>query len=149
MEKLPLPADFKDFLRLLNSAEVEYLLVGGYAVGHYGYPRTTGDMDIWVAATPENAEKLVSVLCKFGFTPASVRAEMFSTPGQIIRMGVQPLCIDIITAASGVDFNECFPRRSMQSLDGVVANIIHLEDLKQNKKASGRPKDLNDLDNLP
>lgn len=149
MEKLPLPADFKDFLSLLNSAKVEYLLVGGYAVGHYGYPRTTGDMDIWVAATPENAEKLVNVLCQFGFSPTSLRAEMFSTPGQIIRMGVPPLCIDIITAASGVDFNECFPRRSMQSLDGVVTNIIHLEDLKQNKKASGRPKDLNDLENLP
>jgi hypothetical protein len=91
MEKLPLPADFKDFLRLLNSAKVEYLLVGGYAVGHYGYPRTTGDLDIWVPATSSNAKKIADVLCQFGFSADSVNAEMFSRPGQIVRMGIPPI----------------------------------------------------------
>lgn len=149
MEKLPLPADFRDFLQLLNSAQVEYLLVGGYAVGYYGYPRTTGDMDVWVAATPDNATKLVGVLCQFGFSPESVNVEMFTTPGQIIRMGVPPVCIDILTKASGVDFDDCYSRRNTQSIDGVCTNIIPFDDLKRNKKASGRAKDLDDLQNLP
>jgi predicted nucleotidyltransferase len=149
MEKLPLPADFKDFLRLLNSAKVEYLLVGGYAVGHYGYPRTTGDLDIWVAATPSNANKVADVLRQFGFAADSVNAEMFSSPGQVVRMGIPPIRIDVITSASGVDFNQCFVRRNEVIIDGVETNMIHFEDLKSNKKASGRTKDINDLENLP
>lgn len=149
MEKLPLPADFKDFLQLLNSAKVEYLLVGGYAVGHYGYPRTTGDMDIWIAATPSNAEKVVQVLRQFGFSAASVKLDMFSTPDQIVRLGIPPICIDVITGASGIEFAECYARRNVRPIDGIEINIIHPDDLKQNKKASGRPKDLNDLENLP
>ena len=149
MEKLPLPADFKDFLRLLNSAEVEYLLVGGYAVGHYGYPRATGDMDIWVAASASNAEKVAEVLRKFGFSAATVKPEMFSKPDQIVRMGVPPVCIDVITSATGVDFTDCYARRNVRIIDGIRVNIIHPDDLKRNKKASGRTKDLNDLENLP
>lgn len=149
MEKLPLPPDFKDFLRLLNSEKVEYLLVGGYAVGHYGYPRTTGDMDVWVAASSTNAEKLARVLRKFGFSSESVRPEMFSKPEQIVRMGLPPICIDIITSASGVDFADCYTRRNSQIMDGIEVNLIHPDDLKRNKKASGRLKDLNDLENLP
>ena len=104
MEKLPLPPDFKDFLQLLHSEQVEYLLVGGYAVAHYGYPRATGDLDIWIAASESNAEKVATVLQKFGFSAASVTAEMFNKPDQIVRMGVPPICIDVITSASGVEF---------------------------------------------
>jgi hypothetical protein len=149
MEKLPLPPDFKDFLQLLRSEQVEYLLVGGYAVAHYGYPRTTGDLDIWIATNPGNAEKLVTVLQKFGFSAASVSAEMFNQPEQVVRMGVPPICIDVITSASGVEFGACYARRNRQVIDNVDVTIIHPDDLKQNKKASGRPKDLNDLENLP
>ena len=149
MEKLPLPADFKDFLQLLNSAKVEYLLVGGYAVGHYGYPRTTGDMDIWVAANPSNASKVASVLRQFGFATESIDSAKFSTPDQVVRMGIPPICIDVITSASGVEFDRCYARRFATKIDGVEVSIIHIEDLKQNKKASGRTKDLNDLENLP
>jgi hypothetical protein len=149
MEKLQLPPDFKDFLRLLNSERVEYLLVGGYAVGHYGYPRATGDMDIWIAANAGNARKVAEVLRKFGFSPATIKPEMFSKPEQIIRMGVSPICIDLITSASGVDFADCYARRKVHLIDSIEVNVIHLDDLKQNKKASGRSKDLNDLENLP
>jgi len=149
MEKLPLPPDFKDFLRLLNSERVEYLLVGGYAVGHYGYPRATGDMDIWIAAGSDNASKVIEVLRKFGFAAETVKPEMFSKPDQIVRMGVPPICIDIITSASGVEFTDCFSRRNLRIIDGVEVNVIHPDDLKQNKKASGRAKDLDDLENLP
>ena len=149
MEKLPLPPDFKDFLQLLNSEGVEYLLVGGYAVGNYGYPRATGDLDIWIAANTVNAAKVAQVLLHFGFSAESVNPDMFSKPDQIVRMGVPPVCIDVITSASGVDFSECYARRNVRMIDGVEVNIIHPDDLKRNKRASGRNKDLNDLENLP
>jgi hypothetical protein len=149
MEKLPLPPDFKDFLQLLNSEKVEYLLLGGYAVGHYGYPRATGDLDIWIAANPGNAARVAETLWKSGFSTSTVRPEMFSKPDQIIRMGVPPICIDIITSASGVEFASCFSNRNVHSIDGVEVNIIHPDDLKRNKLATGRAKDLNDLENLP
>lgn len=149
MEKLPLPPDFKDFLRLLHSEGVEYLLVGGYAVGNYGYPRATGDLDIWIAANNVNAAKVAQVLLQFGFSAQSVNADMFSKPDQIVRMGVPPVCIDVITSASGVEFSECYVRRNIRMIDGVEVSIIHPDDLKRNKRASGRNKDLNDLENLP
>jgi hypothetical protein len=149
MDKLPLPPDFKDFLQLLNSAEVEYLLVGGYAVGLHGYPRTTGDMDVWIAANSTNAEKVAGVLVDFGFSVQTVKAAMFTAPNQIVRMGVPPVAIDVITSASGVDFAACYARRRTQSIDGIEVPVLHLDDLKANKKASGRPKDLDDLENLP
>jgi hypothetical protein len=149
METLRLPPDFKDFLQLLNSKGVEYLLVGGYAVGYYGYPRATGDMDIWIAVSARNAEMAAEVLREFGFAAATVKPEMFYTPGRVVRMGVPPICIDVLTSASGVDFDDCYTRRNLQILDGVEVTIIDVNDLKRNKKASGRPKDLNDLENLP
>lgn len=101
-----LPTDFKEFLQLLNSHRVEYLLIGGYAVGFYGYPRATADMDIWISATPHNAEKLMVVFAAFGFNEVS--AEMFLKENQIIRMGVPPLRIEVLTSISGVSFTGCF-----------------------------------------
>ena len=149
MDKLRLPPDFKEFLQLLNLEKVEYLLVGGLAVGVYGYPRATGDMDIWVAATPDNAEKLARVMVAFGFSAATIQAETFERPEQVIRMGVPPICIDLITSATGVHFIECYARRIPTTIDGIVISVIHADDLKANKKASGRAKDINDLENLP
>ncbi|MEX2317949.1 MAG: nucleotidyltransferase [Pirellulales bacterium] len=149
MDKLRLPPDFKEFLQLLNSEKVEYLLVGGLAVGIYGYPRATGDMDLWVAATSANAAKLARVMMAFGFSAATIGAENFDRPNQIIRMGVPPVCIDLITTATGVDFAECYVRRQSMTIDGVDVSVIHADDLKANKKASGRAKDMNDLENLP
>ena len=125
MEKLPLPPDFKDFLRLLHSEKVEYLLLGGYAVGLYGYPRTTGDLDVWIAAGDDDAAKVVEVLRKFGFSANTVKPELFNRPDQIFRMGVPPMSIDIITVASGVTFAECYARRNVQTIDGVEVNLIH------------------------
>jgi hypothetical protein len=149
MEKLPLPPDFKDFLQLLNSEHVEYLLVGGYAVGYYGYPRATGDLDIWIAVSDSNAAKIVEVLRKFGFSAATIKPEFFTKPDEVFRMGLPPVSIDVITSASGVNFAKCYARRNVQTLDGVEVKLIHLDDLKQNKKSSGRPKDIDDVDNLP
>jgi hypothetical protein len=93
-----LPPDFKEFLQLLNSNNIEYLLIGGYAVGYYGYPRATADMDIWVNATRQNAERLVEVFGAFGFNEVS--SDMFLRKSQVIRMGVPPLRIEILTSIS-------------------------------------------------
>ena len=143
-----LPPDFKEFLRLLISHRVEYLLIGGYAVGYHGYPRATGDMDIWVNPTPENAARIVESLVAFGFSPSTVSADLFVKPHQIVRMGVPPLRIELLTTLSGVEFWGCYERRRTDVLDGVQVSVISLEDLKVNKKAAGRLKDLADLENL-
>ena len=142
-----LPRDFKEFLQLLNSHRVEYLMIGGYAVGFYGYPRATADMDVWVNANSENAKKLVEVLKEFGF--GEVEADVFQKEKQIIRMGTPPLRIELLTSISGVRFGECYGRRSNAEVDGVEVSLIGLEDLKMNKAASGRYKDMDDLEHLP
>jgi predicted nucleotidyltransferase len=149
MATIRLPNDFKDFLKLLNANRVEYLLIGGYAVGYHGYPRATGDMDIWVAVNPENAAKTVVALKEFGFDVPELSAELFLRQNQIVRMGVPPMRIELTTTISGVNFEECYAARVVAELDGVKVNLIHLRHLKINKKAAGRHKDLNDLENLP
>jgi predicted nucleotidyltransferase len=148
MATIQLPPDFKEFLRLLNSHQVEYLLIGGYAVGYYGYPRATADMDIWIATQPENAAKVVEVLQEFGFGVEDLTPDLFLKAEQIIRMGVPPVRVELLTTISGVSFEECYAARQIDILDGVEVALISLEHLKINKKASGRYKDLNDLENL-
>jgi len=144
-----LPPDFKDFLKLLNSKQVEYLLIGGYAVGYYGYSRATADMDIWVSIHRRNAEKMVEVLREFGFGVEGLSAELFLKENNVIRMGVPPLRIEILTTISGVGFEECYKERTIDTLDEVGVNLISLKHLRANKKASGRLKDLTDLEYLP
>jgi predicted nucleotidyltransferase len=149
MAMIHLPPDFKELLKLFNEQQIEYLLIGGYAVGYYGYPRATADMDLWVAVYPKNAEKIVAVLKQFGFDIPELSRELFLKGDQIVRMGLPPIRIEIVTTISGVTFPECFAERVVANLDGIEVNIISLKQLKINKKASGRHKDLNDLDNLP
>jgi len=149
MAKIKLHPDFKDFLKLLNSNGVKYLLVGGYAVGYYGYPRATGDMDIWIAVNAENAAKAASALREFGMPQDEVTDSLFLEKDKIIRMGVPPLRIEVITGASGVDFEECFSRRVLVKISEIEINFISFNDLKRNKKACGRHKDLDDLEHLP
>jgi predicted nucleotidyltransferase len=142
-----LPPDFKEFLQLLNSNNVEYLLIGGYAVGYYGYPRATADMDIWINATLQNAERLVAAFGEFGFNKVST--DMFLRESQVIRMGLPPLRIEVLTSISGVSFSECYSERAVVEIDEIKVNLISLDHLKANKKASGRFKDLDDLEHLP
>jgi hypothetical protein len=149
MATIHLPPDFKDFLQLLNSHQVEYLLIGGYAVGYHGYPRATGDMDIWIAIHPQNAEKVVAALREFGFDLPELQVELFLEEKRVIRMGTPPLKIDITTSISGVSFAECYAERIVETFDGIPVNVINLNHLKTNKKASGRLQDLTDLQNLP
>ena len=144
-----LPPDFKEFLKLLNDHDVEYLLIGGYAVGYHGYPRATANMDIWIAMTPVNADRIVKVLKEFGFDLPELSIDLFLKEWQIIRLGVPPVRIEIATMISGVNFSECYDERVLDVLDGVKVNLISLKHLKMNKKAAGRHQDLSDLENLP
>ena len=146
---IELPKDFREFLRLLSAHGVEYLLIGGYAVGYHGYPRATNDLDIWIALSRENAERAAAVLRAFGFGTPELTPDLLLERKRVIRMGVSPLRIEILNTISGVDFAECFARRVTDELDGVPVDLIGLDDLKKNKKAAGRFKDLNDLENLP
>ncbi len=149
MATIHLPPDFKEFLQLLNTHQVEYLLIGGYAVGYYGYPRATVDMDVWIAMSPDNAGKIVNVLREFGFDLPELSDDLFLQENKVIRMGVPPMRLEILTTISGVDFSTCYASRNIDEIDGVELSLINLQHLKQNKKASGRHKDLNDLENLP
>ena len=143
-----LPKDFSEFLRLLNSKQIEYLLIGGWAVGYYGYPRATGDMDIWISTKKENADKVIQAFKEFGFDVPDLSSELFTKENQITRIGVPPLRIEILTTISGVTFDECFPNRKVASIDNIKINLISLEDLKKNKAASKRHRDLDDLEKL-
>jgi len=117
-----LPPDFKEFLRLLNSHRVDYLLVGGYTVGYHGYPRPTGDMDIWIAVSSQNAMRVTGALVEFGFKADDVPVSLFTEPGRIVRMGVPPMRLEIVTTISGVDFASCYARRTTAAVDGVSIN---------------------------
>jgi predicted nucleotidyltransferase len=149
MAKIELHPDFRDFLKLLNSQGVEYLLVGGYAVGYHGYPRSTGDMDIWIAVDETNAEKTAGALREFGMPENEVDKNLFLGKDHIIRMGVPPVRIEVITGASGVNFRDCYLKKTVADVDGIPVNFISLDDLKVNKMAAGRHKDLEDLQHLP
>jgi hypothetical protein len=147
--EIELPADFKEFLRLLNEKAVRYLLIGSYAVGYHGYPRATNDMDIWIAIDPGNASRVTEALREFGFDVPELSPDLFLEKDRIVRMGNPPMRIEITTSISGVEFEECYASRVVDTLDEVKVNIIDLLHLKINKKAAGRLKDLADLENLP
>ncbi len=143
-----LDKDFREFVELLNSTSVEYLLVGGYALAAHGHPRYTGDIDFWVKPTPANATRLMSVLTQFGFGNVGLSASDFLKPDAVVQLGYPPARIDLLTAIDGVSFDECYPRRRHVTLAGVELTLIDVDDLRANKRAAGRPKDLADLDSL-
>ncbi len=141
--------DFREFLRLLNVQGVDYLLVGGYAVGLHGYPRATIDLDVWIRPAEDNAERVVAAVRTFGFDLAEVTPALFLSPRALVRFGVPPFRIELMTTIDGVDYEACRARAVEFDLDGLLVPVISLDDLKTNKRAAGRHKDLADLDNLP
>ena len=143
-----LPRDFKEFLQLLNSKKIEYLVIGGYAVAFHGHPRATGDIDIWISISEDNAHKVVEALKEFGFDTPELQDTLFLEKNKNIRMGNPPLRIEILTSIDGVEFSECYKNKKTASIDTVEINFISLPDLKKNKKASGRLQDLADIENL-
>jgi predicted nucleotidyltransferase len=144
-----LPPEFREFLASLNSNGVEYLLLGGYSVIYYGYVRSTGDIDFWIKVSRKNAARVSKALVDYGFDPANVSPRLFLRKKKVLRTGNPPFRIDILTDVSGLEFDECYARRTVAEIDGISVNIIGLKDLKKNKRASGRLKDLDDLENLP
>jgi predicted nucleotidyltransferase len=140
--------DFKEFIQSLNDNGVRYLVIGGYAVAFHGHPRYTKDMDVWVGMDAENATNIVKALVQFGFASLGLQASDFTAPDQIIQLGYPPNRIDVITTASGVDFDACYASRVQEEIDGIQVNFIDLESLKRNKKAVGRHQDLADIESL-
>ena len=141
--------DFKEFIQLLNDNQVKYLIIGGYAVAIHGHPRYTKDIDIWIEMSPENSQKLMTALTQFGFGSLGLTPEDFQFPDQIIQLGYPPNRIDLITTPDGIDFETCYQAKIEVIINNIIVNFIDLENLRKNKKASGRLQDLADLENLP
>jgi len=149
MDTIQLPTELREFLELLNEHQVENMLIGGYAVGYHGFPHATADMDIWVATNEANAAKIIAALEAFGFAGTGITPVLFLGPDKITQIGNPPLRIEILTTISGLEFAEAYAKRIVDVIDGVPVSFISSDDLKINKRASGRTKDLADLDNLP
>ncbi len=141
-------ADYIDMLKCLNKADVDYILVGGWAVNMYGYIRATVDLDIWVLADAGNAKKVYTAVAEFGAPVSEVKPEEFAEYGMIFQIGVAPCRVDIISKISGVSYADAVTRAVPKTIDGIPVRIISLEDLIANKKASGRAKDLADVEVL-
>jgi len=149
MAKRELTPEFREFLACLNRAGVEYLLVGGYAVNHYGYHRFTEDIDFWIAVSDANFDRLLAAIREFFGEDLAGLDQQFLQNNDALFFGGVPNKIEVFKHCSGVEFSEAYPRRVETTIDGVPVKLICLGDLKANKRASARHKDLADLDNLP
>ena len=141
-------ADYIDMIKCLNKAGVDYILVGGWAVNMYGYIRATVDLDVWILADADNAKKVYSAVAEFGAPVSEMKPEEFAEYGMIFQIGVAPCRVDIISKISGVSYADAVTRAVPKTIDGIPVRIISLEDLIANKKASGRAKDLADVEVL-
>lgn len=143
-----LSLDFKEFIQSLNGSDVRYLVIGGYAVAVHGHPRYTKDLDVWLDATADNAARVVNALNAFGFGSLKLSASDFLEEGQVIQLGYPPNRIDLLTSADGVEFGVCYENRLIVQIEGVDVAFIGLENLRQNKRSTGRAQDLADLESL-
>jgi hypothetical protein len=141
--------DWREFIELLNSHAVEYVIVGAWARAFHGVPRSTGDIDFFVRASLENAHRLVRALDQFGFASLEITPADFLKPDHIIQLGIDPYRIDIVTGISGVSFEEAWKDRVHGEIDGVPVVFLSLPLFRRNKRAAGRVKDLADLDAIP
>lgn len=140
--------DYKDMLQSLLDNDVKFLIVGAYALAAYGYPRATGDFDIWVEASPENSKKILSSLASFGSPTSGLTEKTFMEKGIVFQIGVAPRRIDLITHIDGVDFKDAYPSRKTITMEGLDIPFISKENLIKNKKSTGRDKDLVDVRQL-
>jgi hypothetical protein len=145
---MDVPSDFKEWLECLNAHGVEYLVVGAYALAFHGAPRATGDIDIYIHPTPENARRLLAALTDFGFASLGLRPEEFEVPDQVLQLGVPPVRVDVMTSMSGVSWQEAWQGRCPGSIAGVQVSFISRQHYVVNKRASGRYKDLADIEAL-
>ena len=142
-----LPQDFKELFELLNANNVRYLMLGGYAVGAYGYPRATNDVDVFVSDDEVNVENLIQSISQFGFAEP-VSHDALAQPRCIIEMGVEPIKIQLMNFADGIDFEAAFARRNILKIHGIEVSTVSKDDLIRNKKAVGRYEDLADVERL-
>ncbi len=145
---MKLERDLREFIELLNARDVRYVIVGAYALAHHGRPRYTGDIDFFVEASAQNADRLSQVLEQFGFANVGVVEEDFTAADQVVQLGVEPHRMDIMTSITDVEFDEAWNTREYGDLDGLQVPFISKELLKRNKAAVGRKQDLADLDYL-
>jgi len=140
--------DFVDLLRAFAAHDVRCLIVGAYALALHGRPRATGDLDVWVDATPENAPRVMAALKAFGAPLEQIDEADFSRPGVVYQLGVAPGRIDILTELTGLTFEEAWPGRLRHPFGDVQADFIGRETFLRNKRATGRAKDLGDIEGL-
>ena len=145
---MKLNKDLKEFIELLNSEKVEYLIVGGHCLAFHGAPRFTGDIDLFISVSSANAEKLERVLHKFGFESTGLKAQDFQVPNQVIQLGVSPNRIDLLTSIDAVAFDEGWATRVSANLDGLPVFLLDKELLIRNKLAAGRLQDRADVEKL-
>lgn len=142
-----LDKEFLTFVQKLNEHRVEYLLIGGHAVNFYGYSRPTADLDLWVNPTVDNGNRLMKALEQLSYKTAKLLERDFTKP-LAFNLGEPPFQIDVLNRISGLEFSGAYSRRDVTMIEGIAVNIIHLHDLRTNKLASGRHRDLDDLENL-
>ena len=140
--------DFLDLLRAFTDHNVRFLIVGAYALGVHGRPRATGDLDVWVDATPQNAGSVMEALVAFGAPTDQVTAADFARPGIVFQMGLPPVRIDILTQLSGITFGEAWPGRIQAQFGTVTVDVIGREAFVKNKRATGRAKDIGDVEGI-
>lgn len=140
--------DFEDFIDLCNKYELEYLVIGGFAVSVHGYPRTTKDLDVCINKTEENAEKILKILNDFGFGSLNFKMEDFLKDDMIAQLGYPPIRIDILNDLNGIDFNFAFINKRIVKMNGVPTNFIGYNELLVNKEKAGRDQDLLDIKKL-
>lgn len=144
MNKGILNADYRDMIECLQHEGVEFMLVGGYAVALHGWSRMTYDIDFWIMANPQNAAAVMRALKLFGAPLMNLKEEDFHKPGMVFQIGTEPQRIDILSAISGLTYEEAVKRAVQVAVDGLSLKMISLDDLIVNKRASGRPKDISD-----
>jgi hypothetical protein len=137
--------DFKDMLSCLKDEKVDFLIVGAYALAAHGFPRATGDLDIWVRKDPENAHRVIRALRRFGAPATQLSSEDFTSTDLIVQFGVEPCRIDLLTGISGIEFEEAWQNRVSIEIDNLEIFILSKKDLLTNKMATGRDKDQGDI----
>ena len=145
---MTIPRDFLELFESLNARKARFLVVGGYALAYHGAPRFTGDCDVLLATDRDNAEAVVEALNDFGFSSVGIIADDLQTPNNVIQLGYPPLRVDLLTGIDGVKWSEAYNAREVMMIDGVEVPFIAKSHLVDNKRASGRPRDIADLESL-
>ena len=143
-----LNSDFRDILSAFSEERVEFMLVGAYAVAAHGLPRATGDIDLWIKCSEENADRVWSALRRFGAPMSNLSKNDLFAPGTVVQLGVTPRRIDVLTTITGVDYAEAESQRELINLEGIAIPVIGLAHLIRNKRAVGRPQDQADIARL-